>query len=163
MAGPIGPGQVHDGGGAAGLQLATAVLPRPGAWPTVLPIGLRRRISSQLNNAGCPWPAAMRPKRSGRRRAGLRNPSTNSDVVAKTGGGQTSRGPRLGCGRLTCSSFSLSPAPHPRSGPKIRQFPLTTSRAEASPSKRIGLPSPTAYPPAGSAHFLSCLIERSCS
>ena len=35
-------------------------------------------ISSQLNNAGCPWPAAMRPKRS------LRDPSTNSEVVAET-------------------------------------------------------------------------------
>src|SRR5262249_34241748 len=45
---------------------------------------------------------------------------------------------------------SLSPAPHPRSGPKIPQFPLTTSRAEANPPKRIGLPSPTAYLPAGS-------------
>ena len=43
-------------------------------------------------------PAAMRPKRSGRRPAGLRDPSTNSEVVAETGGDQTSRGPRLGCG-----------------------------------------------------------------
>src|SRR5262249_28343656 len=80
--------------------------------------------------------------------------------VAETGGGQTSRGPRLGRGWLTRSSFSLSPAPHPRSGPKIPQFPLTTSRAEANPPKRIGLPSPTAYLPASSAHFLFCLIER---
>src|SRR5262249_49054051 len=48
----------------------------------------------------------MRPKRSGRRPAGLRDPSTNSEVVAETGGGQTSRGPRLGCDRLTCSTFS---------------------------------------------------------
>jgi hypothetical protein len=83
------------------------VLPRPGAWPTVLPIGLRRRISSQSNDVGCLWPAAMRSKRSGRRPAGLRDPRANSEVVAETGGGQTSREPRLGCGWLTCSSLSL--------------------------------------------------------
>jgi P27 family predicted phage terminase small subunit len=71
--------------------------------------GLRRWISSQSNNAGCPWPAAMRSKRSGRRPAGLRDPRANSEVVAETGGGQTSRGPRLGCGCLTCSrSFTFS-------------------------------------------------------
>jgi hypothetical protein len=65
------------------LWSATAVLPRPGAWPTVLPMSLRRPISSQSNNAGCPWPTAMRSNR---------DPSANS--VAETGGGQTSRGPR---------------------------------------------------------------------
>jgi hypothetical protein len=80
--------------GQARFWSATAVLPRPGAWPTALPIGLRRRISSQSNNAGCPW----QTKRSGRRPAGLRDPSASSEVVAETGGGQTSRGPRLGCG-----------------------------------------------------------------
>ena len=83
--------------GQARFRSSTDVLPRPGAWPTVLPIGLRKRISSQSNNAGCPWPAAMRPKRSGRRPSGLRDPRTNSGVVGETGGDQTSR-PRLGCG-----------------------------------------------------------------
>src|SRR5262249_8282641 len=69
-------------------------------------------------------------------------PAQTANSWLKTGSGQTSRGPRLGCGRLTCSGLSFSPAPHPRSGAKIPLFPLTTSRVQA----RIGLPSPTAYP-----------------
>src|SRR5262249_41633735 len=52
---------------------------------------LRRRISSKSNNAGCP----LTPKRSRRRPA---IPRANREVVAETGGGQTSRVPRLGCG-----------------------------------------------------------------
>jgi len=100
--------------GQARFWSSTAVLPRPGAWPTLLPIRLRRRISSQSNNTGCPWPAAMRPKRSGRRPAGLRDPGANSEVVAETGGDQTSRGPRLGCARVTWRSNKSWAAPRLR-------------------------------------------------
>jgi hypothetical protein len=44
----------------------------------------RRMADGATNRPGCPWPAALRPKRSRRCRAGFRNPSTNSEVVAET-------------------------------------------------------------------------------
>jgi hypothetical protein len=141
------------------LWSATGVLPRPGVWPTVLPIGLRRRISSQSNNAGCPWPAAMRPKRSGRRLVRLRDPSANSEVVTETGGGQTSRGPRTRL-RLThlfksCAFSRTSSAVRPKN-PATSANDIPRS-SESFKKNRSAL----AHGLSMSARFGSCQRSRS--
>jgi hypothetical protein len=53
------------------------VLLRPGTWPTLPLIGLRKQISGKSKNAGCPWPKITGPMKPRK----LHDARANDDAV----------------------------------------------------------------------------------
>jgi hypothetical protein len=125
------------------LRSAIAVLLRPGAWPTLPPIGLRKQTSGKSKNAGCPWPKIAGPMKP--RKPHVRaNDDVNGLIDATL---NRVAGHDLDYACRTCSSLSLCGAPHlrfcPRSQRRLgrraafcrrRRHPTPVRHGEAPPS-----------------------------
>jgi hypothetical protein len=122
------------------LRSAIAVLLRPGAWPTLPPIGLRKQTSGKSKNAGCPWPKIAGPMKP--RKPHVRaNDDVNGLIDATL---NRVAGHDLDYACRTCSSLSLCGAPHLRFCPRSQRLPRTTFRARAHSLGKIDPRSPTA-------------------